>query len=762
MKKTLLLTIALLFSVSIFAQDAPTNLIIDEHFDSTSLPEGWTTISANGNETSNWSISNTSNAGGEANELKLGWYPEFVGVTRIVSAPVDLTGIQNIVITMNHYFDNFNSATSTIGIATSIDNGYSWHNVWTKSYSNSGRYSIEEKILSPHMGYEGVLFCIFFDGASINFNNWYFDDFVVKIQDDLSLRLSEINLNDRMSSGPLNVKFTVQNMGSTAIQSIKATYQIEGQEPVTETFSVYLTSFENNTLTFTTTETLLPDTYSLDLYISEVNGFTMEQEEHTLSKTFSIAIAQTQRIPMIEHFSSSTCAPCVLINSLMLNLTNNNPGKFTYVKYPVNWPGVGDPYFIQEGYERCLYYGVSSVPLVFLDAVAQVANSTAQPVTNSALMARYNTPAFANIRGSFKIEGDNIVLSADVMSYIDLNDVKTYITVNEKTTTENTVEYGGNGEQEFHHIAMVMLDEGHGFDTDINAGEYKRFEYTYDMTQTNVEEMDDLEVAVWIQDPVTKEIFNSHFLYENVDHPYPAQNLQFTLGNRLKITWDAPENTEPTGYDLYVNNSLILSNTTQTSFSVDATDFCLAEVVALYDDKTSVGTVKIYSSSFATPQNIEAIVNDNEINVTWDAVEGATSYHLYRNGLFFAEAATNEYTDTQLENNTEYCYKVKAIFGNNESALSEETCVLYEGIGIDELETKFFITPNPAKDYVKLSAYNGQLSKVKIYNTLGMLVEEIAVNSNEIEINVLNYNKGIYFINLQTVNGAVTKKMIVE
>ena len=757
MKKTLFLTIALLFCASIMAQDEQEVIyIIDEHFDSASMPEGWTTIGPDDYPSDNWSISNTNYAGGEANEAKISWSPQFAGTNRLVSTPVDLTGIQNAVVSMNHYFENYNSAYSTIGIATSSDMGYTWNKVWEKSYSETGQYRIEERIMTSDLGYEDVLFCIYFDGTSINFKNWYFDDFVVKVQEDLAINLNSININERLGSGPLNVSFNVQNMGSTAITDIEATYQIDDQEPVTETFSVYMTTFESNNISFSKTETLLPGTYNITLNITKVNGWDIDGEHtYSLSKQFSVAIADTQRIPMIEHFSSSTCLPCVLINMLMHNLTENNPGKFTYVKYAVNWPGTGDPYYIPESYDRALYYGVSTAPLVFLDSEAQVSNQTAQPVTNSTLMARYNTPAFADIRGAFNVDGNTINLSADVMSFIDLNNVKTYISINEKTTTGNV---GSNGETEFHHVIMKMLDEGEGLDTDITAGEYKRFEYSFDMSETNVEEMNDLEVAVWLQDPETKEIFNSHFLYEYTDHPYPVEDLKFTLGNRLKISWQAPENATPTGYDLYVNNSLMLSNTTETSFSVDAADFCLAEVVAHYGDKTSVSAVKIYSSQFAIPENLVATSNVGNISTSWNAAEGATSYRLYRDGKLIAETESTEYIDNEIEEGAEYCYQVSAVYDNYESAASEEVCVTY--VGVEELESRISISPNPARDYIKLSANSYQLSAVRVYNYLGILVEEIEVNSSDIEINVSDYSNGVYFIEIQTENGNVVKKIV--
>ena len=74
------------------------------------------------------------------------------------------------------------------------------------------------------------------------------------------------------------------------------------------------------------------------------------------------------------------------------------------------------------------------------------------------------------------------------------------------------------------------------------------------------------------------------------------------------------------------------------------------------------------------------------------------------------------------------------------------------------------VYPNPAKDIVKLSAANNHLSAVRIYNCLGMMVEEMNVRtqnaSDEIEINVSGYKSGIYFINVYDNKGNVATKKI--
>ena len=74
------------------------------------------------------------------------------------------------------------------------------------------------------------------------------------------------------------------------------------------------------------------------------------------------------------------------------------------------------------------------------------------------------------------------------------------------------------------------------------------------------------------------------------------------------------------------------------------------------------------------------------------------------------------------------------------------------------------VYPNPAKDIVKLSAANHHLTAVRIYNCLGMMVEEMNVRtqnaSDEIEINVSGYKSGIYFINVYDNNENVATKKI--
>ncbi len=760
MKKTLLLTLAILLSVAVKAQE----VLINESFDSAEMPEGWTVM---GVALTNWKISNTNMAGGEANEIKLGWNPQFDGITRLVANPLDLTDVKSLKVNIDHYFEPYASNSSTLGIATSSDGGISWNVGWSRMYNVKGKYNEEIMIETSDMGKDNILICIFFEGNSACFQTWYFDNIVATAMTNTEIRLNSIDIYERIGAGNLNASFTVQNMGVDKIQSFVASYQIEGEDAITETFTASLASFETQKFTFVTKKAILPGEYNISFNISEVNGAEDDLSDNVLTKEFNVSLSERQRIPMIEHFSSSTCAPCVLINTLMHKLTEENPGKYTYTKYVVNFPGSGDPYYTEECGVRKNYYESHTAPRVFLDSEFQVKNQTFQPVTQTALTNRYNVPAFAEIRGAFNMDENNVIhVTADVISYVNLENVRTFISVNEKTTTENRVEYGGTGEPEWHHVMMKMLPDAEGNITTLKAGEYQRFEFTYDMGATFMEEADDLEVAVWIQNYDTKEIFNSHYLYEYTEHPYPVRNLHFTEGNRLKINWDAPKKGNPTGYNLYVNNELILNNTKETSFSVDKSDLCIVEVVALYENgMTSVGTVNIYSSEYETPQNISANSDKTKITVIWDAADGASAYDVYRNEEYFATVENNSFIDTTATVGEEYCYRTKSVFGNNRSALSEESCSIITGESIEECSNDINIYPNPAKDELTI-ATELRVEEIAIYDIYGRICCRDASNASTSDsmdtfnVSVQDLNNGIYFINIKTDNGNIVKRFI--
>ncbi|MBR4468305.1 MAG: T9SS type A sorting domain-containing protein [Bacteroidales bacterium] len=584
MKKTLLFAFAMLFATAMMAQNRA--VLLQESFDDTSMPAGW---SVAGLGLGNWSVSPTNNAGGAANEMHLTWSPQFNGLSRLVTPAVDLTGINSLVFSFKHALDNY-TGNNIIGIATTSDGGTTWNEAWSQGYSASNSWTVSQEISTPDMGQANVQFCIFFNGNSYNINDWYFDDIMVFTLENLDLAITSPTLPDFIGSGETAFGINVFNFGATTVTSVEATYEVEGMEPITETFDVEIPSLGNETLIFPTTTLLSPGTYNVAYSINLVNGQEDDVlDNNTAEKAVFAAIGTAEKIPMIEHFSSSTCGPCVSVNTTMLNFCNNNAGRFTYTKYQMNWPGSGDPYYTEEGGVRRTYYGVNAVPQCFLDGEDQGYAAVQQTVFDQ----HAERTAFVDIRGSFVVEGNTINIKADIIPFIDA-DARVFVSVNEKETHNNV---GGNGETSFHHVFMKMLPDAQGTTVNLVTCEPQHFEFTQDMSGTHVEEMSDLEVSIWVQNYDSKEMFNSRFAYEYTEeHPYAVENLTLIQDeeaeeNTMVASWDAPTMGNPTGYNVYVNNELVAENISDLSytFAGELGAFYTVAVVALYgDDKTSI------------------------------------------------------------------------------------------------------------------------------------------------------------------------------
>ena len=683
MKKTLLLTIALLLSTAMFAQSRA--IILSESFNTSGMPSGWGVYGGGNNS---WTVQNTNRAGGMPWEMEFFWEPQFEGTSYLSMGSFDLSNIPSFVISFKHYYENYSNE-STIGIATSSDGGVTWNSGWSKTFSVTAQYVQNELITTSDIGKDNVMIALYFEGNSYDINYWSFDDFLIYSQEGNDINVESFDISANLGVGQSEVKFTAKNLGTNAIESFEASYQVEGGETVTQTFETNLASYESEQFTFDTKVTLFPGEYTINLNINKVNnGDDQDMNNNAATKDVIVGYGIAERIPMIEHFSSSTCYPCVFVNTAMEELTAANPGKYTYTKYPMNGPGTGDPYYTAECGTRRTYYNVNSVPTIFLDG-----GTSEAPVTQLALDRRLNEKSFVNIQGAFQVEGNTITLAADFMAYSDVFNAKAYVAVNEKTTTGNT---GSNGETEFHHIMIKMLSSAQGQAMSINAGEIQHVEYTLDLSGTHVEDMNDLEVAMWLQNQSTKEIYNSKFAMEYTEHLYAVEDLSAVIGGDavdFSIGWQKPEKGNPTGYNIYLDGELFLENYTNTYFSsyyenyhdellnyLEDGNKHIVEVVAVYENGTSVGSAVLVTKA------------------------------------------------------------------NNVSEITENNISIY---------------PNPANDFVKISG-NDRINSIKVYNCLGMMVEEIEVNANEVEISTSEYNTGIYFFDVMTENGNRIQKVLIR
>jgi len=76
-------------------------------------------------------------------------------------------------------------------------------------------------------------------------------------------------------------------------------------------------------------------------------------------------------------------------------------------------------------------------------------------------------------------------------------------------------------------------------------------------------------------------------------------------------------------------------------------------------------------------------------------------------------------------------------------------------------EVAIIAYPNPTKDFINISS-SSIIKEIQVYNTLGQEVYSSKANNKQKQINVSKFAKGNYIAKIQTDNGDVTKKFIVE
>ncbi len=507
MKKLSTFLIALLIAQISFAQT-----FINEDFSSTTFPPNGWTIDGLPNQ---WSRSSTTDAGGEAPEAKF-TYLQTTTTSRLVSPVVDLTGVDAATLNFNHFYD-FYSAGVTIGVATRSGGG-DWEVAWQVNPSGNVGPVVQTVELTD-IEAEDFQFSIFISGNLYNVDYWYIDNIVLFVRQNLDAGIQSIDIPSYFVEDQ-DVSGKIINNGIETVSSFDVNWTSNEGDVNTTSFDG-LSMATNQTYNFTADQQFQenPGTYDFKIWVSNVNGGDDENPDNdTINKVLSVATQSVQRRPLFEEFTSSTCAPCASFNNGVFNpFIEANGDDIALIKYQMNWPGSGDPYYTAEGGVRRTFYGVSAVPQLFVEGKNTPANSGG---VNSAFNNAMADPSFMEIEGMHIIEGTDITVEANIMPYISLAGATLHIVVIEEVTTGNVA---SNGETEFHHVMMKMLPNANGTAVDLTAGVTTTVNYSYDMSSTNVEEMDDLMVVIFVQDNSNKGILQA--VYSEETGGFPASVL---------------------------------------------------------------------------------------------------------------------------------------------------------------------------------------------------------------------------------------------
>ncbi len=341
-------------------------------------------------------------------------------------------------------------------------------------------------------------------------NNWGYstiiDDIQVlenTVQNDLSLE--SLNLIDIDAAGTKNIAGSIRNLSGNTITSFDLNWSVNGGTVYTQNITgINLTSGQTYNYNHTNTWNATPGSYAMNVTVTNVNGVAdSNPANNSINRALTIASGSTSHKPLYEKFTSSTCGPCATFNNNVFNAHyNNNNQNFSLINYQVNWPGAGDPYYTAEVGQRVQYYGINGAPTLLI-------NGRAASTSNPAILNQLNTesakPAFFNLSATSQVVGNNMNITYNVTPFISGNFV-VHAVVIEKLTTGNVAT---NGEDSFKNVTMKMAPNASGTSHNFVDGVVVNNSITTSLSGTNIEQMNDLDVVVFIQNPTTREVFQS-------------------------------------------------------------------------------------------------------------------------------------------------------------------------------------------------------------------------------------------------------------
>ncbi len=95
------------------------------------------------------------------------------------------------------------------------------------------------------------------------------------------------------------------------------------------------------------------------------------------------------------------------------------------------------------------------------------------------------------------------------------------------------------------------------------------------------------------------------------------------------------------------------------------------------------------------------------------------------------------------------------------SVYSVDPLIGYVGVNENEADNELIVYPNPATDIVTINVPSGT-EKLTIFNVTGQVVNTYNNPQKVEEINVSNFETGVYFVQIQNGDAILTKKLIVK
>jgi hypothetical protein len=586
--KSFLILLACLFSVGMLTATA----YVSEHF-SSFPPTGWTF-----EQEDNWLPTSTNVAGGTAPEAMLSWTPQFTTPARMISPTFDLTGATTAYVSFRHAVDWYSNS-FVVGLATRHAGG-AWTTVWSQSCAANVNPEQRNVTITNADVTAGFQFCLFFTGDSMDIDYWYLDDVYMYTLSGTDVTVDSIVLDPQYTANTaMTPHANIMNYGSAA-----ATFDVtcainQYSTPVyTQTQQVTLAAGGQQNVAF---PAFTPAVANEIYYLTVTTALAGDENtaNDVASGTFNTWDGERQDV-VVEIGTGTWCQYCPGAAMGADDLVEEGY-PVAVVEYHAD-----DDYETEESLNRCVYYGISGFPTAVFDGLEQFIGGS-----HTASMLDNYIPYVEDRQGvkcPFSLEmqgghsGNNYQIEVAVTKLGRLPANTEFVL--HFAVTESGIQEAWQGQTQLDFVERTMCpgDEG----TPLNFTDDVQL-ITLDFVRNSAWVADNLELVAFVQNPITKEIFQGLVVaLPDLSSPYiaPSDLTCDVQGTDVVLNWTAPTGaTGLTGYKIYRDNTMVHAVTdpgitTWTDHLTITGDF-FYHVTAVYGTMESAPTEDVLASVVA-------------------------------------------------------------------------------------------------------------------------------------------------------------------
>jgi len=526
MKNILLAAVIFVASLALHGQT-----LLMEDFSGTFPPSGWTIDI----HSENWSSSGTNYAGGSAPEAMFNFYPNFNGFSRMISPAFDLTGVTKVTLEFQHRIDNW-SGGYYVGVATRAGLSGNWNTVWQIYVQGSVPSTfVSVPITNSDLGHPGFQYCFYFSGNTQGIDYWYIDNADLYIPYNHDIRAENILMGDQFVMGtPFTPSFQVRNIGRNQETFHPVFHVFDYQNNLIHTDSVAVTNLSMDyTKVINFPPYSPPGQDALYRAVFYPNLYTdMNHANDTLSQYFNTYTHLKQEV-MMEIGTGTWCTYCPGASMGAEDLLSQGD-SVAVIEYHAR-----DSFTIPADTNRINFYQMLAYPTAIFDG-----SSRYEGGNHSQSMFPYYLPLYQQqiaIRTPFQLSiygthtGNAYSVDVDVQKLGQFINPRTILLF---AVTESHIYYPWEGQDSLQYVNRLMVPDDRGTPINMTTTESRTVHLDFFINPSWVKK--NLEISTFIQDSVTREIYNGNKILLSDLVINTTGNLTGTSGDRIGVNYPNP------------------------------------------------------------------------------------------------------------------------------------------------------------------------------------------------------------------------------